>query len=84
MVDVDCLELYGFLKCNLSFIASLTEDDKIDVEYLTLPGWKGPIAGVRNFQDLPQEAQDYVKKIEELMEVKSKIFVALFMLCMFI
>ena len=30
-----------------------------------LPGWKTDITGVRRFEDLPQEAQDYVLYIEE-------------------
>ena len=31
----------------------------------TLPGWKTDITGVRRFEDLPKEAQDYVLYIEE-------------------
>ena len=31
----------------------------------TLPGWKTDITGIRRFEDLPQEAQDYVLYIEE-------------------
>ena len=30
-----------------------------------LPGWKCDISGVRRFEDLPKEAQDYVLFIEE-------------------
>ncbi len=30
-----------------------------------MPGWKGPISGVRRFEDLPKEAQNYVKEVEK-------------------
>ena len=30
-----------------------------------LPGWKTDISGVRRFEDLPKEAQDYVLYIEK-------------------
>ena len=39
-----------------------------DVEpiYETLPGWNGNISGCRRFEELPKEAQTYVKRIEHL------------------
>jgi adenylosuccinate synthase len=39
-----------------------------DVEpvYETLPGWNGNITGVRRFDELPKEAQQYVKTLEKL------------------
>ena len=33
--------------------------------YKTLPGWKCDIRGIREFSDLPEEAQDYVNFIEQ-------------------
>lgn len=35
----------------------------------TMPGWKCDIRGIKNFDDLPQEAKDYVLEIEKLIEV---------------
>ena len=32
-----------------------------------MPGWKTDITGVRKFEDLPANAQNYVLKIEELL-----------------
>jgi adenylosuccinate synthase len=32
--------------------------------YETLPGWKQDISGCRKFEDLPQEAQDFVEYVE--------------------
>ena len=37
--------------------------------YIELPGWKEDISGVKNYDDLPEAAKNYVKKIEELTEV---------------
>ncbi len=34
--------------------------------YEELPGWKCDITGCRSFEELPQEAQDYVAFIEDL------------------
>jgi adenylosuccinate synthase len=38
-----------------------------------LPGWSEPTAGVTNYDDLPQNAKTYIKKIEELVGVKVAI-----------
>ena len=35
--------------------------------YEELPGWEKPTASARNFADLPQEAINYVRRLEELM-----------------
>lgn len=45
---------------------------KIQVQYDTLKGWKKDISGIRSFQDLPKEAQDYVRYIEKAVEVPIK------------
>lgn len=37
--------------------------------YETLPGWRGNIGGCRNFAELPPEAQQFVKRIEQLLGV---------------
>ncbi|OHD10512.1 MAG: adenylosuccinate synthase [Spirochaetes bacterium GWC1_27_15] len=41
-------------------------------QYITMPGWKEDITGIRSFFDLPKNAQNYVLKIEELIQVKIK------------
>ena len=40
--------------------------------YEELPGWKCSISGARTFTELPQNAQFYVRRIEELIEVPIK------------
>lgn len=42
------------------------------MDYITLPGWKTPIGDVRQFEELPVNAQNYVLKIEELLDVPGK------------
>jgi len=44
----------------------------VTVQYVTLPGWKTSIADIRTFDDLPPNAQAYVKKIEALLDVRVK------------
>ena len=42
--------------------------------YETLPGWKGQTtAGIKNYDDLPENAKNYIKRIEELTETKFSI-----------
>ncbi|MDD4352401.1 MAG: adenylosuccinate synthase [Candidatus Gracilibacteria bacterium] len=48
--------------------ASLKVLEEVEVEYLEMPGWQQSTAACRKFADLPQAAQDYVKKLEELVE----------------
>ena len=38
--------------------------------YKTLPGWKEDISGILNYEDLPENAKNYVKEIENALEVK--------------
>ena len=42
---------------------------RVKVHYVTLPGWMSDTSAARSFSELPQKAQDYVHKIEELVEV---------------
>jgi len=37
--------------------------------YIEMPGWKRSLRGVRQFTELPSQAQDYVHKVEELVGV---------------
>lgn len=44
----------------------------VQVEYITLPGWKTSTEDVREFNDLPENAKKYVEKVEELVQVPGK------------
>ncbi|HEX6976212.1 MAG TPA: adenylosuccinate synthase [Vicinamibacterales bacterium] len=41
--------------------------------YETLPGWTAPTKGVREYKDLPREAQKYVARLEEVTGVPAAI-----------
>lgn len=51
------------------FPSSIQAFDDVTVEYLTMKGWKKPISGCKTFEELPVEAQDYILKMEELLQV---------------
>ncbi|HSK10517.1 MAG TPA: adenylosuccinate synthetase, partial [Vicinamibacterales bacterium] len=38
--------------------------------YETLPGWTSPTRGVRRYEELPDEARAYVRRLEEISGVK--------------
>ena len=40
--------------------------------YETMPGWQSDISGIRNWWDLPEEAKNYVKRIEDTIGVVIK------------
>ena len=44
----------------------------MEVEYECLPGWKSSTAGLTSFSSLPPNAQAYVRKIEQLLQVPSE------------
>ncbi len=46
---------------------------EVEAIYETLPGWRGNITGARKFEELPKEAQQYVKRIEQLVGAPVKM-----------
>jgi adenylosuccinate synthase len=46
---------------------------EVEPVYETLPGWNGNITGCRRFEDLPREAQQYVKTLEKLVGAPVRI-----------
>ena len=46
--------------------SSEEEQKKIKPIYEVLKGWKGSVVGLRKLSDFPEEAKNYVKKIQEL------------------
>ena len=41
--------------------------------YESMPGWSGPTAGVRTFEQLPEAARQYVARLEEVSGVRAAI-----------
>ncbi|GJP47695.1 hypothetical protein CLOM_g6868 [Closterium sp. NIES-68] len=52
-----------------AFPADLELLGQVEVEYETVPGWQEDITGVRSFEELPANAQAYVRRIEQLLDV---------------
>ena len=50
-------------------IADLGVLEKVDVVYVTLPGWKQSIASAKTVDDLPENCQKYIGFIEEFLGV---------------
>ena len=50
--------------------ASSEQQFKVKPIYKTFNGWKSSTSGTKNFSELPQKAQDYIKYIEEFVEAK--------------
>lgn len=42
------------------------------VEYMTMPGWQTTTENVREFRDLPENAKNYVRQIEKILDVPGK------------
>jgi adenylosuccinate synthase len=51
------------------FTPSASFLENVEPRYVSLPGWQEDISKCRSFEELPQEAQNYVKFIEEHAEV---------------
>lgn len=46
--------------------ATLEKLEKVEVEYIEMEGWKQDISNIRRFEDLPENCQKYVLKLENL------------------
>ncbi len=46
--------------------STVKEVGKIEPVYISMPSWKEDISSCKSFEELPLEAQNYIKKIEEL------------------
>ncbi|MDP2690863.1 MAG: adenylosuccinate synthase [bacterium] len=49
-----------------AFPSNLEVLANVEVEYETMPGWKMDISKVKTFDELPEAARNYIKRIEEL------------------
>jgi adenylosuccinate synthase len=55
---------------NHALIADLDVLAKVEVEYVTLPGWNTPITEIRSYNGLPENCKRYIEFIEELLHVR--------------
>ncbi|KAF9405999.1 hypothetical protein HW555_013476 [Spodoptera exigua] len=54
------------------FPSSMAELSSVEVEYITLPGWACSIEDVRELDKLPEQARNYVKAIEDFLQIPVK------------
>ncbi|SDU38022.1 adenylosuccinate synthase [Desulfobacula phenolica] len=75
--DLDEIKICTGYEYNGTIIKDFPPEIKILQEctqvYETHPGWKQDISGITAFNDLPQNAKNYLARIEELSNVKIKI-----------
>lgn len=54
----------------ITFVPAILEDfERVEVEYLDLPGWEEDISKAKTFEDLPENAKNYILKLEEILGV---------------
>ena len=56
-----------------TFRADMDTLAEVEPIYETLPGWRGNLSGCRRFEELPREAQQYVKRVETLIGAPIKM-----------
>ncbi len=70
--ELDELEICVDYKLNGKILEIMPETkdlDKVEAVYEKVPGWKSSTKGIKKFEDLPQNAKNYIKRIEELVGV---------------
>jgi adenylosuccinate synthase len=64
--------LDGILISPFIYLADLELLAKVEVEYITLPGWQSSIEEVTSYEALPENCKKYVEFIEDFMKVPVK------------
>ncbi|KAK8023944.1 putative adenylosuccinate synthase [Apiospora rasikravindrae] len=84
LTKLDCLDTFEEIRVAVgyrdpktgeeldSFPASLEFLEKVEVIYKSFKGWQKPTTNAKTFEDLPQEAREYVEFIEGFVGVKVK------------
>ena len=52
------------------FPAAVEDQDKVKPIYKTFPGWKSPTRGIKNIEELPENAKKYLYAIEDFVGAK--------------
>ncbi len=61
---------YNYRGKKIDYPPELTEDlEKCSPVYEDLPGWENDLTQVKSFEELPENAKGYVRRLEELMKV---------------
>src|SRR5689334_15266152 len=56
-----------------TFRADMDTLAEVEPVYETMPGWRGNLSACRRFEELPKEAQQYVKRVEQLIGAPIKM-----------
>jgi adenylosuccinate synthase len=82
LTKTDILDKLDEIKIGVNYIkngkvvdhypSGIFQFDGLEVEYITMPGWKTSIADIRDFDKLPDNCKNYVLKIEELLGLPFK------------
>ena len=71
--DLDTLRICVNYRCNEQVWDTLPPGAELladcEPEYINMPGWKTSTVGIRRYEDLPENARAYLRKIEELVGV---------------
>lgn len=80
----DILDTFATIKVATAYVDPTTGDElasfpadlellaKVEVKYVELKGWEKPITGVMVFDDLPDEAKEYLSYIEKFVGIPVK------------
>ncbi|MBS3740559.1 MAG: adenylosuccinate synthase [Candidatus Cloacimonetes bacterium] len=76
LTNTDKIKICTYYQYNKEELLRIPQEQqlfsKIKPNYIELPGWKENITDIREFDDLPKNARNYVYKIEELLAVDVK------------
>ncbi|GCB72398.1 hypothetical protein scyTo_0001975 [Scyliorhinus torazame] len=82
LTKLDILDVFIEIKVGISykvdgkviphFPANIEVLNKVEVQYVSLPGWNTSTAKSKTFEDLPENAQNYVRFVEEYLDVPVK------------
>ncbi|XP_027863793.1 adenylosuccinate synthetase isozyme 2 isoform X3 [Xiphophorus couchianus] len=82
LTKLDILDVFSEIKVGLAykvdgeiiphFPANQEVLQRVEVQYETLPGWKSDTSAARSFAELPENAQQYVRFVEEHVGVPVK------------
>uniref|UniRef100_A0A4W3JT38 Adenylosuccinate synthetase n=2 Tax=Callorhinchus milii TaxID=7868 RepID=A0A4W3JT38_CALMI len=82
LTKLDILDVFQELKIGIAykvdgnviphFPANQEVLNKVEVQYVSVPGWSTSTASARTFEDLPVNAQNYVRFVEEYVGVPGK------------
>ena len=56
------------------FPSSKRDQVKVQPVYKKFKGWKSSTSGIKNFDDLPIEAKNYIQELEKILKLKFLVF----------